>query len=54
MRLGQMKLGACRRLGGEAERRGANSLSSAGRTVKQKSLARKVQLVNKFSEFVNK
>ena len=54
MRLGQMKLGACRRLGGEGEKRGANSLGSARRMVRQKSVARKVQLVNKFSELVNK
>src|SRR5947207_12523631 len=45
------KLGACRRQGVEAKKPGANSSSSAGRTVKQKSVARKVQLVNKFPGF---
>ena len=47
MRQGEVKLGACRGRDEEAEKR-ANALGSAERTVKQKSVARKVQLVNKF------
>jgi hypothetical protein len=42
-----MKLGACREDGGKEKRTGENSSSSAGRTVRQKWVARKVQLVNK-------
>jgi hypothetical protein len=54
MRQGEVKLGACRGRDEEAKKTGANSSGSAGRTVKQKSVARKVQLVNKFAASVNK
>jgi len=53
MRRGEVKLGACRGRGEEAKKR-ANSSNSAGRTVKQKSMARKVRFVNKFAALVNK
>jgi hypothetical protein len=47
-----MKLGACREDGGNEKRTGENSSSSAGRTVRQKWVARKVQLVNKLGVVV--
>lgn len=53
MRQGEVKLGACRGRGGEAKKTETDSSSSAGRTDRQKSVARKVRFVNKFAAFVN-
>jgi len=54
MRHPEQKLGACRGSGEEEEKTGANSSRSAGRMVRQKSVARKVQLVNKFAAVMKK